>query len=355
MQKKTLVALAALSFVAATAQAQQSSVTLYGIMDVNVGQSKTFGSSTTPATTTTGMQIYNPTNPRGSRFGFRGNEDLGGGMRAIFQLEAGLNPENGTTNAALFNRHSWAGISGGFGELTFGLQETMHRVTNNGGYNDISGEGELSVTTTNSSLQMMQNFGTRVNNAVRYTSPVFSGVRVRVQSALGQRATASTNGILVTYDQGPLKLALTHEYYDGAGVAGLSRWNEATMISGSYNFGVATLTAGFQQTDKLLAANTTTLTSAATLPDHSAYNVGVLVPVSKELGLRVQYSQSTTKTPAIGTAAATSRDYSRLGVSARYALSARTFMYAAYTEKDVDVPTATANKNSLALGISHAF
>lgn len=352
MIKKNLIAAAALMAVAGAASAQ-SSVTLYGIVDVNVAQSKTFA-----GTTVTGMQQYSPTNPRGSRFGLRGSEDLGGGMRAIFQLEGAINPENGTTSAnnQLFNRHAWAGLSGSFGELTFGRQETMHRVLNNQNFNDVAVEGELSVTTANSGLQLMQNFGTRVDNAVRYTSPVKSGVQLRVQSAIGQRATASTNGLLLTYVQGNLRAALTYEYYDGAGVTGIGRWNEVTTLSGQYNFGPATLALGYQTTDKLLASNAAnTLTSTATLGEHTAYNVGVIVPVTKAVSVRVQYTASNTKTPAVGTTAATSRDHSRTGVSARYSLSPRTFLYAAYTEKQVDVPTATANKNSLGLGISHAF
>jgi len=348
--KKTLIVGAVIAaFTTAAAAQQASSVTLYGMADINVAQSETHAGATITG-------IDQVPNPRGSRFGMRGSENLGGGLRAIFQLEAALNLANGETTASsqLFNRHAWVGIAGGFGELTFGRQETLHRVMNNANYNDVSTEGELSVTTSNSGLQLMQNFGTRVNNVVRYTSPTMSGVQVRVQSAIGQRATASTNGILVTYNQGPLRAAIAHEYYDGAGVAGPSRWNEVTTIGGQYNLGFATLALGYQTTDKLLAANTATATSNIS-SEHSAYNIGVIYPVTKALGLRVQYTQSTTKTPAVGTTAATSRDYSRIGVSTRYAFSGRTFGYVAYNQRDVDIPTASNNKSSFGVGISHAF
>lgn len=364
--KKTLIVGAVLTAFAAIASAQQaSSVTLYGIMDVNVAQSKTFGSAATPSTTVTGMNAYNPTNPRGSRFGLRGSEDLGGGLRGIFQLEAGINPESGgtTANNQLFNRHAWVGLAGGFGEVTLGRQETMHRVMNNNNYNDVATEGELSVVTANSGLQLMQNFGTRVDNAVRYTSPVMSGFRVRVQQAMGQKVTASTNGILLTYDKGPLRAAVTYEYYDGTGVTGLDRWNQVTTVSGQYNLGFATVALGYQMTDRLLASNAAnTLTTAATLPSHKAYNIGVIYPVTKELSLRVQYTESETSVPTV--AGAADRKYGRTGLSARYTLSPRTYLYLAYTEKKIDLTpgvaaqvtsNATANKNSLGLGISHAF
>ena len=350
MINKTLIAGAALAAFAVGAQAQQaSSVTLYGILDVNMGQSETHG-----GTTFSGLDAV--ANPRGSRFGMRGSENLGGGLRGIFQLEAGVTVPTGTTtaNSQLFNRHAWAGLAGGFGELTFGRQDTLHRTLNLGGYNDVATEGELSVTTANSGLQLMQNFGSRVNNAIRYTSPAVSGVRLRVQSALGQRASASTNGILVTYDQGPLSVALAHEYYDGAGVAGISRWNKVTTVGGQYKLPMATLALAYQTTDKLATSATANPTTGL-LPEHSAYNIGAIVPVSKALSLRVQYTASTTDTPAAGTAAVTSRDYSRVGVSARYSLSRGTFAYVAYNQRDVDVPSATGEKNSFGVGFSHAF
>ena len=364
--KKTLIVGAALTAFASAAGAQQaSSVTLYGIMDVNVAQSQTFGSAATPSTTITGMNVYNPANSRGSRFGLRGSENLGGGLRAIFQLEAAINPENGTTAGGnqLFNRHAWMGVAGGFGEITLGRQETLHRVVNVSGYNDVTPEGERSVASSNSGLQLMQNFGSRVDNAVRYTSPVMSGVRVRVQQGIGQRAIASTNGILLTYDKGPLRAALVHEYYDGAGVTGLDRWNQVTTVSGQYNLGFATVALGYQMTDRLLASNAAnTLTSAVTLPEHKAFNIGVIYPVNKQVTLRVQYTESQTSVPTVARAA--DRKYGRTGVSARYTLSPRTYAYAAFTEKTIDLTpgqaaqvtaNATANKNSLALGISHAF
>jgi predicted porin len=364
--KKTLIVGAVLTAFTAAASAQQtSSVTLYGVVDANMAQSKTFGSAATKSTTVTGVNVYNPGNPQGSRFGFRGSENLANGLRAIFRLEAGLTPENGTTSAnnQLFNRHAFVGLAGGFGELTLGRQETMHRVMTANNYNDVSGDGELSTGASNSGLQLMQQFGSRRDNVIRYTSPAISGVRVRVQQAMGHRITASTNGVLLTYDQGPLRAALAYEYYDGDGVTGLDRWNQVTTVGGQYNLGFATVALGYQTTDRLLANNAAnTLTSAATLPKHNAYNIGVIYPVSKELSLRLQYTESQTSVPTV--AGAKDRTYGRTGISARYTLSPRTYLYAAYTEKAIDLTpgqaaqvtsNATDNKNSFGLGISHVF
>lgn len=343
MMKKTVIAAATLAALSGAAAAQ-SSVTLYGVVDVNVSRSERHNGDTL-----TGMNTYNPTNARGPRFGMRGSEDLGGGMKGLFVLEGSFSPESGTTaaNNQLFDRQAWVGVSAGWGELTVGRQETMTRVVHVNGYTDVTGLTELSVASNNSGLQLMQNMGNRVNNAIRYTTPTFSGVKVRVQSGLGKQSnTATTSGAVITYDQGPVRLALSHEYYEGIGIAGVSKWNEVTTVGASYKFSAATLVAGYQDSRKVGGA---AAAPAATTTSHEAYSIGAIVPVSKALTLRAQYTMSTTNTPT------TSRDYSRAGVSARYSLSPRTFLYAAYNQKDVDVPTATDNKNSLGLGVSHAF
>ena len=170
--KKSLVALAAL---AATGAFAQSTVTISGNIDMSYVNAKaangqTFSGIASGATST-------------SKIIFSGSEDLGGGMRGIFQLEGGINPENGTTNAALFNRHAWVGLAGGFGELTVGRQDTLRRTMNLSNYSDVATEGELSVTTSNSGLQLMQNFGTRVDNAVRYEASI-SAVNGKLKSLL---------------------------------------------------------------------------------------------------------------------------------------------------------------------------
>jgi predicted porin len=128
-----------------------------------------------------------------------------------------------------------------------------------------------------------------------------------------------------------------------------------TTVGGQYNLGFATVALGYQTTDRLSASAATAPASAATLPKHSAYNIGVIYPATKDLSLRVQYTESKTKIPVVGTTPASTRDYERTGVSARYAFSPRTFGYAAYVDRKVDVPTAANNKNVVGVGISHAF
>jgi len=101
--KKSLVALAVLAF--AGAASAQSSVTLYG--KFNAGFGKTTGGK---------FQMRNGPDGSDSRFGFRGSEDLGGGMRANFLFEAGVDVESGSfTSASPFQRQIWGGLSGSAG------------------------------------------------------------------------------------------------------------------------------------------------------------------------------------------------------------------------------------------------
>ena len=117
--KKSLVALAVLGAFAGIASAQ-SSVTLFGVLDVNARYVKN-GDNNVKSLSTDGINS--------SRLGFRGVEDLGGGLRAGFWLEAGINPDTGTTNVTalgqstaskFFNRRSTVSLLGGFGELRLG-------------------------------------------------------------------------------------------------------------------------------------------------------------------------------------------------------------------------------------------
>ena len=117
--KKTLIALAA---VAATGAAfAQSSVTLYGVADVAVGKTNNAGLGlTSDKFQAIASNVLNNGN---SRFGLKGSEDLGGGLKANFNYEGGINIANGAGNTSggqLFSRAAWVSLSGGFGELRAG-------------------------------------------------------------------------------------------------------------------------------------------------------------------------------------------------------------------------------------------
>ena len=253
--KKSLLALAVLA--ASGAAMAQSSVTLYGVADAGVtyvnGDKSWSG-------VTSGNNLT-------SRIGFRGVEDLGGGLKANFRLEAGLNLDNGdgnsgysTSNAAnglAFKRQSTVGLEGGFGEVRLGRELTaaynatarydvfgsvglgQSRLWVNGDIADDNVTAYKAAKTTNQ----------RVSNAVTYVSPNFSGFKAAVNYGFGEVAGANSDrqylGAGVTYDNGPLSLGL-----------GLERLNEDTAtksgkisvwsLGGSYDLGVAKILAGYR-------------------------------------------------------------------------------------------------------------
>src|SRR5471032_1886319 len=102
----------------------QSSVTLYGVLDASVlYTNKTL--NTTNGQSGPHQYSFNDCGVSGSHFGLRGVEDLGGGMRAIFQLESGISIANGAlsnSNGNLFGRQAWVGIDSQYGTVKAGLQ-----------------------------------------------------------------------------------------------------------------------------------------------------------------------------------------------------------------------------------------
>src|ERR1700688_4160657 len=116
--KKTLLALAVLGASAGVASAQQSNVTIYGIVDAGVA----YKNDGNPAGNTLSLESGQQNS---SRLGFKGTEDLGGGLSAIFTLENGFNVDNGTlgNTSRLFGRQAWVSLNGGFGSAKLGRQE----------------------------------------------------------------------------------------------------------------------------------------------------------------------------------------------------------------------------------------
>ena len=120
--KKSLILLSVLASVAGTAFAQ-SSVTMYGVLDA--GLNVETPPASTPASAGNQYSLASGISTP-SRIGFKGSEDFGASLKALFQLEAGVQLNNGqsTETGTLFNRASWIGLSGDFGTVMLGRQFT---------------------------------------------------------------------------------------------------------------------------------------------------------------------------------------------------------------------------------------
>ncbi len=354
---KSVLALAVLGAFAGVASAQ-SSVTLYGRAEANITRS-TPGNDVNNGESVWRMDDGGATSGiGGSRWGLRGTEDLGNGLKAYFVLESGFSLDSGAGSAdGIFNRNAYVALgSKSLGDVRLGRQETLTRLQN-GGYNDASGIGELkideSVTAVgagpggaNLTLPIFQTFGQRVSNAVGYVSPSFGGFQVSGLVGLGEGPTrARHQGVQASFKSGPVAAAVTYEMYDGFG----DTYNKVWTIGGNYNFGVATLFAAYQNTSDFGSA---TGGPSAVVEDHTAYNVGVMVPVGN-LSIRAQYTHADYDFVGGGEA-----DGAKYGISARYALSKRTTLYSAVTQRtgsdDLD-DLFTVKREITLLGLAHTF
>jgi predicted porin len=223
--KKSLVALAALAFVGAASA--QSSVTLFG--KANMGFGKTTGGK---------FEMRNAPDGSDSRFGFRGTEDLGGGLRANFHYEAGLNPETGGfTSANPFQRQSWMGLSGGFGQIRVGRQYTV-------GFG--GSIGYMPSTAVNSQLSVGLGFngiGSRTDSQFRYISPNMGGAtfhfahNLKGDDTVAPIQTQSMTELGLLYAAGPLEAGITWGKMTGA--------QRSFGMNAAYNFGAFKLGAGY--------------------------------------------------------------------------------------------------------------
>lgn len=347
--KKSMLALAVLGAFAGAASAQ-SSVTLYGRAEANATYS-TPGDDVNNGDSIWRMDDGGATSGiGGSRWGLRGTEDLGSGLKAIFQLESGFSLDSGAGQAQTFGRHAWVGLqSDSLGTVKLGRQETLTRLTNSG-FVDASSIGELKVDETitgaNGPLPLFQTFGQRVDNAVTYTTPSFGGFTVSGIVAAGEGTRARHQGLSGAYKNGPLAVALTYEMYDGFG----DTYNKVGTVGANYNFGFASLFLGYQNTTDFGTATAAPTGADGTVEDHQAANVGVLVPLG-QFAVRAQYTRA--KYDFVGGGDA---DASKYGASVRYALSKRTTLYSAITQRSGDDDEAyTVKREVTLLGVAHTF
>lgn len=310
--KKSLIALAVLA--ASGAAMAQSSVTLYGVADIWVGKVK--GSSVQLGDGGVGE----------SRIGFKGTEDLGGGLKASFNFEQGLNLENGATGAALatptttFGRQANVALSGGFGTVKLGRSTTA--------LDDVFGAFNSGFDSALSANAVWQNsYVGRANSQLYYASPEFAGFSAAASTQLnGDRPAGAgrESSFNVKYANGPIGAAVGYED-NAVGTTG-------TLIAGSYDLGMAKLLASVYTTKPEVGART------------NSYQIGADVPLSSVLTLSVGYANSKVKGGEADSA---------FGVAAAYSLSKRTTVYGGFRSESRK--SGAAEADILAVGVNHSF
>jgi predicted porin len=325
----------------------QSSVTIYGKVDM--GLSNAIGGTNAGALDLLPTQALAKAETglneaSGSRVGFRGTEDLGGGLKANFTLEHRFKPDTGAESVpgTFWAGRSIVGIEGGFGRVDMGRDYTAAFWPALAG--DVFGFDGVA---NNVAAIAAGTHSVRMPNGIFYTSPVMGGLRVRASVSLKESGAATAkNGssIAVNYTMGGLSLdAATERSLTAAGATTNNEW---TGLGAAYDFGVAKANILVTKGDRAAIAAATPVTATSRLAQVQADTDGVILGLVVPMGaLTLKASFSTLEVNDVKTV-------SQLGLGARYALSKRTDVYGSYARNS---KAAAVDKTGFEIGLQHNF
>lgn len=349
--KKSLIAVAVLGAFAGAASAQ-SSVTLFGVIDTNISQIKGDGNGSI-------LRLHN-SGTTTNRWGIRGEEDLGGGLKAGFWLEGQMNSDDGTfggttstnnqtsTSPSLFPRRATVSLIGGFGEFRAGrdLTPDFTGIASGDPFGSAGSAQSLAYTCTGLGACVTN---VRASNSIAYHLPGgLGGFYGSAMYALGENASTAANkndgrhtAARVGFAQGPINVSAftgKTEYQAGD----FSRRG----IAGSYTFGAFKPTAFWQKT-KLGVA------------ERKDWGLGLTATFGPHV-VKAQYNDYDV--------AGTANDASLLGLGYLYNFSRRTALYANYGRVDNDgagttfltaggraTTVAGGSSTGIDFGIRHSF
>ena len=162
---RRFLTLSLLAVASAGSAVAQSNVTLFGVLDNNIGWGK--GSVSSIKRMGSGGFL-------GSRLGFRGTEDLGGGLRASFVLEHGFNSDDASATPVFWNRQAYVGLGGGFGDVLLGRQYTPTFLVH-ATYDAFGPQGVAAQQVLLGSIELAQAANIRANDALTYRTPAGLG------------------------------------------------------------------------------------------------------------------------------------------------------------------------------------
>ena len=323
--KKSLIAFAALATIAGAASAQ-SSVTLYGRVDLSINKP-------------TGSANKNISNGSGSRFGVRGVEDLGGGMSAFFNIEHRYSADTGamTDAARMWGGRSIVGLQGGFGKITLGREYTTaflgsQLIADPWGWDTVvSGtpSGGLNQSITGVGIARVRNDSSLTYN---FAASGFSfGAQIAEATDTINNFQKKPFNFSVGYAAGPVSLHLGYEKTGQVAAAAA----KVMTFGGSFNLGAVKLGA-------MIGKGTSSANAS-----HKSYLLTAVAPMGQG-EFRASYG-SLTADPA-GAAAKT--DVAKgFAVGYHYALSKRTTLYTDFLRNTA----LAANKTGYDFGIKHNF
>lgn len=315
MKREVLMLLAATTL-AGSAMAQ-SNVTVYGLIDAGFVRESGGLSS--------GNTLLGSGIAAGSRLGFKGREDIGGGMAGVFTLESGFNIDTGAMGqGALFGRQAFVGLETTAGNVYLGRQYTSLFLT----VNAIDPFGGASMA--GSGANMLAEGGIRMNNTVKYVTPKFGPFSAEVAHGFGEQPGSMSNGRTIGakagYLSGPLSMHLGYHRVNGLTGSSASR---NVMVGGTYDLKVFKAHLGLQSNKGLVIINFRPIANTDTRD--------LIVGATVRFGVNTLLASYTIKDDR-GTSNA---DAKQIAVGFSHPLSKRTDLYASVGHIDNDAPVGS--------------
>ncbi len=337
---KNILAIAIAAAVAAPSAF--AAATVYGLAHMSVNKADD------------GAADYTSIASNSSRVGIKGDEDLGAGLKAIYQFETavGFDGES-TTGGFMGQRNTFAGIGGGFGTVLMGMHDTPYKLV--GRKFDYFGDqiGDTRTFTNASKL-----WDLRPANVLAYASPSFGGVSILAAYVVDESKDATDKkdaaSISATYTAGKLDVALGYENH-GKGFTGVAM--DAYRLGAGYDFGAFSVKAMYESQDAKVGTGTKAL---------DIYGIGAGMKVGAAGTVKAQYYVASEVNNAKNAA-------NLIAVGYDHAMSKNTTVYAAYSMTSNDsgaafgvgttggfgegVATAAAGKDpsAFSVGLKHKF
>jgi predicted porin len=330
--KKSLLALAVLGAFAATASAQ-SSVTIYGLLDLAVTKGNG-GTAPNPGANGT-SEAYIMKQSASSRLGFRGNEDMGGGLSAQFQIEHRFTPDDGAAAAPFWAGRSWLGLTfKPAGQVYLGREygPAFWPAVKSDPFG-WDGVGQISTMQYAGFANTNGGSSVRTSNTAGFKSANFGGVTFQGAVGLDEGANVGRNdGLNVEYAGGPLYVGVGYERISGGPVA--TDGNKLMNLAVHWDFGFLKL-MGYYGNGKVTGG--TVSNKAVQLGARAPIGPGVLKAAVARLDPQGNDNTVT-----------------KIGLGYDYFLSKRTNVYADFGQAKSDVVGVTNNR-AFALGVKHVF
>lgn len=353
--KKTLAALAVLGAFAGSAAA--ADVTLYGVVDYGFLYNYTDKQAADGTSADDNTLRLQSGVDAGSRWGIKGVEDLGNGLKVGFQLESGFNADDGTLSKynekqnRIFGRQATLSVYSDFGTLTFGRMGALSSAT--GTYDVVYSIGDAFDGGDNDVFGLYG--ASRYDNTVAYQSPKFAGLQVTAMYSFKQDSNVAKEkfsgdegdfssskryaGVALTGEYGPAQFVAAYEltkYGSNGTKRELDKDANVFFLGGNYDFGVAKVFAMGQYFNGLTTAPTLddTLVSAtgATVATDGVkgfgFNVGTQVPAAGGLITVGGYYSNFEQDGVVAGKEKHEGDYYGLAARYEYDLSKRTMLYA---------------------------